>query len=105
MTQQLAQIVLTTCPADAAERLARGLIEARLAACVNIVPGVRSVYRWRGAIETADEVLLVIKGNSEQFGAIEAHIRAAHPYELPELIAVPVVAGLAAYVSWLNHPE
>ena len=105
MTQQLAQIVLTTCPADAADRLARGLVEARLAACVNIVPGLRSVYRWRGAIETADEVLLVIKGGSDQFHAIEAHIRAAHPYELPELIAVPVVAGLAAYVSWLNHPE
>lgn len=105
VTQPLAQIVLTTCPADAAERLAHGLVEARLAACVNIVPAVRSVYRWRGAVETADEVLLIIKGNSAHFEAIEAHIRAAHPYELPELIAVPVVAALAAYVSWLNHPE
>ena len=105
VTQPLAQIVLTTCPADAAERLARGLVDARLAACVNIVPAVRSIYRWRGAIETADEVLLVIKGSSAHFSAIEAHVRATHPYELPELIAVPVVAGLAAYVSWLNHPE
>lgn len=105
MTQQVAQIILTTCPADVAERLGRGLVDARLAACVNIVPAVRSVYRWRGAVETADEVLLVIKGSDAQFAAIEAYIRAEHPYELPELIAVPVVAGLAAYVSWLNHPE
>lgn len=105
MTQQLAQIVLTTCPADAASRLARGLVEKGLAACVNIVPALHSIYRWRGAIETADEALLVIKGNAAHFDAIETYIRAEHPYELPELIAVPVVAGLAAYVSWLNHPE
>ena len=105
MTQQPPQIVLTTCPADAAEGLARGLVEQGLAACVNIIPAVHSIYRWRGTIETASEALLVIKGNAAHFAAIEAYIRAHHPYELPELIAVPVVAGLAAYTSWLNHPE
>lgn len=105
MTQPLAQIVLTTCPADAAPRLAHGLVEQGLAACVNIAPSVQSIYRWRGAIEIADEALLVIKGNAAHFAAIESYIRAHHPYELPELIAVPIVAGLAAYLSWLNHPE
>lgn len=105
MTHPLAQIVFTTCPADAAERLAHGLVTAGFAACVNIVPSIRSVYRWRGAVETADEVLLIVKGATANFAAIEAYIRAEHPYELPELLAVPVVAGLAAYVSWLNHPE
>lgn len=105
MTQHLAQIVFTTCPADAAERLAQGLVNANLAACVNIVAGLRSVYRWQGAVETADEVLLIVKGASANFAAIENYIRAEHPYELPELLAVPVVAGLAAYVSWLTHPE
>ena len=95
-------IVMTHLPdAAAAEGLASALVEARLAACVSFATGVRSVYRWQGKIETANEVSLTIKTTQRHYPALEAAIRAAHPYELPEIIALPVVAGLSSYLQWI----
>ena len=91
-----------TCPdADSAARIADALVEARLAACVNQVPGLRSVYRWEGAIERADEVLLVAKTTHARLDALIERIRALHPNELPEVIAFEVAGGLAAYLDWV----
>ena len=106
MNQNLFQIVLTTCPDEAcAERIARALVEEGLAACVNILPPMRSVYRWKGKIEDATELLLVIKSTVARFPAIRERLRDLHPYELPEIIAVPIVDGLPEYLAWLNKSE
>jgi len=100
------QIVLTTCPdAWVAERIARVLVEEGLAACVNILAPMRSIYKWRGQIEDASEHLLVIKSARERFPEIRDRLRCLHPYELPEIIAVPIADGLPEYLAWLNHPE
>jgi periplasmic divalent cation tolerance protein len=97
-----ALLVLTNLPdRTAAEMLANALIEARLAACVNILPPCRSIYRWQGAVEAADEVPLLIKTSEARYAALETAIRALHPYELPELIAVPITHGLPAYLAWV----
>lgn len=99
-------LVLTTVPDGAvAERVARALVEERLAACVNVLPPMASVYRWKGQIESATEQLLLIKTRVGDYAAVERRIRELHPYELPEVIAVPIVAGLAAYLAWLDHPD
>lgn len=99
-------LILTTCPdAETAERIAQALVGEGLCACVNILPPMRSVYRWKEAVETAREQLLLIKARAEAQGAIEARIRDLHPYELPEIIGVPIVAGLPAYLAWLTHPD
>jgi len=106
VNQNLFQIVLTTCPDTAcAERIARALVEEGLAACVNILPPMRSIYRWKGKIEDATEQLLVIKSAVARFPAIRDRLRTLHPYELPEIIAVPIADGLPEYLAWLNHPE
>ncbi len=84
-----------------AEALAERLVGAHLSACVQIVPAVRSVYRWNGAVERADEVQLQIKSRASLFSAIEALFRAHHPYELPELVAIPVSAISRDYLAWL----
>lgn len=95
-------LVLTNLPdAEAARRLAGHLVEARLAACVNILAGCRSVYRWQGKVEEADEVPLLIKTTADRYPALEAAIRAGHPYELPEIVAVPVCFGLSEYLGWV----
>ncbi|MGQ0591492.1 MAG: divalent-cation tolerance protein CutA [Gammaproteobacteria bacterium] len=97
-------VIMTTCPdAESAERLSRGLVEGRLAACVNFLPEAGSVYRWHGAIEQSRETLLFIKTTRGRYAAVEAFIRAGHPYELPEVIAVPIERGSVAYLSWLEH--
>ena len=95
-------LVLTTLPdRSSAEALARELVETRLAACVNILSPCRSVYRWHEAIETAEEVPLLTKTSSERYAALAAAIRRQHPYELPEIIALPVVDGLPDYLAWV----
>lgn len=100
------QLALTTCPNQAAaEALARALVTDGLAACVNVLPAMRSIYRWRGNIEAADEYLLLIKGKTTDYPAIERRIRELHNYELPEVIAVPIVAGLPAYLAWLGGSD
>jgi len=95
-------IVLCAVPLDFdAERLAFDLVERSLAACVQVGPGISSVYRWQGAVEKSAERLLVIKSRRELFGAIEAAIKALHPYEVPEIVALDVSAGHAPYLDWL----
>ena len=95
-------IVMTHLPdAATAEALAGALVEARLAACASFTPGVQSVCRWQGKIESANEVTLTIKTTQRHYAALEAAIRAAHPYELPEIIALPVVAGFPSYLQWI----
>jgi len=84
-----------------AQALARALVERRLAACVNVLPAVQSIYRWNGAVEEAAEVTLLIKTTAARYAELEQAIRALHPYELPEVIAVPVSAGLPAYLGWI----
>lgn len=101
-TGQTLLVVMTSMPdAAAAQALAASLIEERLAACVNILAPCRSVYRWQGMIENAEEIPLLIKTTAARYAALEAAIRAAHPYELPELIAVPVACGLSEYLDWV----
>jgi periplasmic divalent cation tolerance protein len=100
------QLVLTTCPSPrVAKRVARALVEERLAACVNILPIAQSVYRWRGKVESAREWLLVMKTRVRDYAALERRLRALHPYELPEVVAVPVAAGFARYLAWINNPD
>ncbi len=89
--------------ADDAEHLARALVERRLAACVNVVPGVVSLYRWKGRVERDEERLLVIKTRAERFEELRDALVALHPYELPELIALPVSAGHEPYLAWLSE--
>jgi periplasmic divalent cation tolerance protein len=97
------QIVLCTVPDDAvAKRIASALVEERLAACVNIVPGITSIYRWQGAVETAAELLLIIKTNAAVYPRLQDRIRALHPYELPEIIAVTPAGGLQDYFAWIT---
>lgn len=96
-------LVLSTCPpGEDAARIARALVEHGLAACVNVLPGVRSFYVWQDRQEEADEQLLVIKTREDAFPALEAALRKLHPYELPEIIMVPVVAGSADYLRWID---
>jgi periplasmic divalent cation tolerance protein len=97
------QVIFCTVP-DAAtgERIARHLVEYRLAACVNVIPGITSVYRWQGQVETGSEALLKIKAKTANYKKIETAIRSQHPYELPEIIAVPVSVGLAEYLDWVR---
>ena len=96
-------VVLSTCgSADEAERIARALVDARAAACVNIVPGVRSVYRWHGAVEDAAEWLLVIKTRRDLVNNVKVELRRVHSYEVPEAIALPVVDGLPEYLAWID---
>jgi len=95
-------LVLTNLPDSAtAEAMGRTLVEQRLAACVNILAPCRSVYRWQNAVETAVEVPLLIKTSAERYADLEAAIRASHPYELPEIIAVPIERGLPGYLEWV----
>ena len=95
-------VCFCTCPnPEIAQRIADALVEDRLAACVNVVPGVRSIYRWKGAIECGDEVLLLVKTVAAQLRAVSARIVALHPHELPEVIAVEASGGLSAYLDWV----
>lgn len=96
-------VVLSTCAsAEEAEKLARSLVEQRLAACVNVMPHVRSYYHWKDAIESADECLLVIKSTRDRMEAIRASLEKEHSYEVPEVIALPVVDGSPDYLRWLE---
>lgn len=97
-----ALLVLTNLPdAASARALAGALVEARLAACVSMLAPCRSVYRWQEKIEDAEEVPLLIKTTAERYAALEAAIRARHPYELPEIVAVPIQHGLPDYLAWV----
>ena len=95
---------MNTCPdAETAERLARTLLDRKLAACINILPGVKSLYTWKGTSESTEEFLLLIKTLSNAYQAVEQAILELHPYELPEIIAVPIAAGLPGYLAWVTE--
>jgi periplasmic divalent cation tolerance protein len=85
-----------------AEDLAKRLVASRLAACVNILPGLTSVYEWKGAVERDSELLLLAKTTEARYPALEQALRRDHPYELPEIICVPIVAGLSGYLQWIE---
>ena len=96
------QLALCTVPdRETADAIARALVDGRLAACVNIIPGLTSVYRWEGKTETAAELLLLIKTSGNNWQALEKTIVGMHPYELPEIITVPLAGGLPAYLDWV----
>ncbi|MGA8142384.1 MAG: divalent-cation tolerance protein CutA [Candidatus Acidiferrales bacterium] len=101
MTDKL--VVLVTCRSPKeAERIARALVERRLAACVNVLASpVRSIYRWKNRIESAKEILLLVKTSRVKFPQVQSAIKRVHSYEVPEIIALPIVAGSRAYLAWL----
>lgn len=96
-------LVLTACPDEAtALRIARDLVESGLAACVSRLPGAHSTYRWEGRLQDEPEVLLIIKTLATRFEALEMRLKSLHPYELPEIIALPVASVSAEYIAWLR---
>ena len=98
-----ALLVVTNCPNEAvAARIALAIVEQGLAACVNQMAPVNSVYRWQGSVERATEVPLLIKTTRERYGDLEQAIRQLHPYDVPEIIALPIVSGYAAYLRWIE---
>ena len=97
-------VVLCTCPnKSAANKLTTKLVEQKLAACVTSLPGVKSTYIWQGQVETTTEFLLLIKSSRRNYTAIESLIRALHPYECPEIIAIPIENGLPDYLKWIDE--
>jgi periplasmic divalent cation tolerance protein len=97
-------VVLSACPSmEEAQRIARALVEKRLAACVNVIPGIRSVYRWKDAIEDEEEVLLGIKTSRALLKELTEEIERLHSYEVPEVVALPVVDGSERYLAWMNR--
>jgi periplasmic divalent cation tolerance protein len=96
-------VVLSTCgSAEEAEKIARRLVEMRLAACVNVLAGVRSFYRWKDAIENSTEWLLIIKTSRTRFDGLRAELERLHGYDVPEVVALPIVDGAPNYLNWLD---
>ena len=97
-------VILSTCPTkEEADRIASMLIDKRLAACVQVVSGIESTYRWKGAVERSTEYLLIVKSTRPLFEKIESELVRAHSYDLPELLALPVVEGLSDYLRWIDQ--
>ena len=97
-------LALSTFPdRETAERVATTLVEARLAACVNLLPGVRSIYRWQGEVEATGEVLALFKTTQDSYPQFEEMLRELHPYDVPEIVALPVEQALGAYASWVTE--
>ena len=95
-------IAVTTCPTlEIATQLANSVVEQRLAACVNIIPSIKSVYKWKGKIENDDESILIIKTMKQQLASLEKLILRLHPYETPEFISMPIESGSKAYLDWI----
>lgn len=99
----VAAVVLSTVPdVETAERVSRALVDERLAACVSRVPGVVSLFRWQGGVEESGEILLVIKTHARRAPELTRRLRELHPYEVPEILVLPVAAGLGAYLDWIR---
>jgi periplasmic divalent cation tolerance protein len=99
-----ALVILVTFPdAETARRIVTTLVEERLAACGNLVPGVESIYRWQGAVETASEVLVILKTENSRYEALESRLKELHPYDVPECLALTVAEGSLPYLRWLNE--
>jgi periplasmic divalent cation tolerance protein len=100
---QFVVVLVTAGSRDEAQRIGRALVEERLAACVNVVGPVCSIYRWEGAVEEAEEHLLVVKARASDLDALGARVRALHSYDVPEVLALPVTAGSEDYLAWLGR--
>jgi periplasmic divalent cation tolerance protein len=97
-------VIFCTCPDQAtADRIADTLVDRQLCACVNLIPAVKSIYRWQGKRESTQEVLMLIKTRASRYPALEKAILSMHPYELPEIIAIPVNTGLPGYLNWVEQ--
>ena len=95
-------LVITTLPnADAAAELAKNVVGERLAACANLIPALRSIYKWQGKVQDENEVLVLFKTRQDSYEALKARILELHPYEVPEVLAIPVEQGYSAYLEWL----
>src|SRR5438128_2286846 len=102
MTEKI--VVLSNCGSEEeARRVARALVEARVAVCVNILPGIQSIYRWQGAIQEDSEWMLVIKSTRSMFDRLSVELRKAHSYQVPEVLAIPVIAGNQDYLDWMDR--
>lgn len=103
MSEPALRLVLVNAPPDRAPEIARALVERRLAACVNVVPGVRSFYRWQGKLEEDQESTLLVKTRADRVEELTRAVRELHPYEVPEVIALPIEAGAGnpAYLAWV----
>jgi periplasmic divalent cation tolerance protein len=102
MTEKI--VVLSNCGSEEeARRIARALVEARVAACVNILPGIQSIYHWQGAIQEDSEWMLVIKSTRSMFDRLSIELRKVHSYQVPEVLAIPVVAGSPDYLDWMDR--
>jgi periplasmic divalent cation tolerance protein len=97
-----ALIVFSTCPQADAPGIADALVNERLAACVNILAAVQSVYRWHGQVETATETLLIIKTTTDHYDELQRRLRDLHPYEVPEILAIPIACGDVPYLQWIK---
>ena len=100
-TNPEALVVLVTAPAESVEAMAEALVEERLAACANLLPGVRSIYRWEGSVERDEEVLMLLKTTRAAFEDLTERVLELHPYDTPEVIALPVAAGASGYLDWV----
>ncbi len=96
-------VLVTASSADEAQTIARALVEERLAACVNIMPGLRSLFRWQGKIEDAGEALLLVKSRGELLPSIIERVKRLHSYTVPEVIALPILAGSPDYLTWIDE--
>jgi periplasmic divalent cation tolerance protein len=99
---QVLVILVTTVNQEEARKIGKGMVSAKLAACANIIPGIQSIYRWKGKVVKAQEVLLILKSTRPRYRALEKAIKAMHTYETPEIIALPVKEGLDQYMGWVR---
>lgn len=102
VAEEYLQVITTTDARDTADRLARSAVEARLAACVQVIGPISATYWWKGAVESAEEWLLQMKTTADRYAALADHIRANHPYETPEIIATPITHGSPDYLAWVR---
>ncbi len=100
---EYAVVFITAPDEEEAARIARTIVEERLAGCVNIVKGIRSIYRWEGKVEDEHEVLMIVKTKRDLFNALEKRVKELHSYSVPEIISLPLVEGSEEYLSWLNN--
>jgi uncharacterized protein involved in tolerance to divalent cations len=96
-------VSITTSSSEEAEKIAGALVQERLAACVNIVPAITSIYRWQGEVQKDSEVLLIAKSRPELFESLAARVKELHSYQVPEIIALPIVVGSKAYLNWIDE--
>jgi len=99
---QVLVILVTAVNQKEARRIGKGMVDAKLAACANIIPGIQSIYRWKGKVVKAQEVLIILKSTRPRYRALEKAIKAMHTYETPEIIALPVKEGLDRYIRWVR---